>query len=73
MFVIPERADAIKFAVEIAEPGDIVMCAGKGHEKIMLTQWGKVKWNDRDQVVKNIEIKRILNRRAQEPQPTPTV
>lgn len=70
LFIIPERADAIKFAVEIAQPWDIVMCAGKGHEKIMLTKWGKRKWNDRDEVVKNIEIKRILNRRAKEAQTT---
>ena len=35
-FRIADRADAIRFAVRIAQPGDIVLLAGKGHEKYQL-------------------------------------
>ena len=33
---IPDRADAIRYAVEIAEAGDIILLAGKGHENYQL-------------------------------------
>ena len=29
---IINRKDAIKYAIENGEPGDIIICAGKGHE-----------------------------------------
>jgi UDP-N-acetylmuramoyl-L-alanyl-D-glutamate--2,6-diaminopimelate ligase len=29
----PERAAAIRLALETAKPGDVVLLAGKGHEK----------------------------------------
>jgi UDP-N-acetylmuramoyl-L-alanyl-D-glutamate--2,6-diaminopimelate ligase len=32
-FAIVERADAIEQAIRMAEPGDLVLLAGKGHEK----------------------------------------
>ena len=32
-FVVEERREAIKLAVRLAQPGDIVLVAGKGHEK----------------------------------------
>lgn len=33
--VIPDRAEAIRFALERAQPGDIVALLGKGHEEYM--------------------------------------
>lgn len=30
--VIPDRKEAIKYCMEIAEDGDIIVLAGKGHE-----------------------------------------
>lgn len=33
---IADRAEAIRYAVEIAEPGDIILLAGKGHENYQL-------------------------------------
>ncbi len=33
--VRPERADAIELALARAEPGDVVVVAGKGHEQVI--------------------------------------
>lgn len=54
LFIIPERTLAIKFACEIAKEGDILMFAGKGHETMQLTNFGKRKWSDKEEVLKNL-------------------
>lgn len=55
LFIIPERVLAIKFATEIAKSGDVVLFAGKGHESMQLTNFGKKKWSDREEVLKNLK------------------
>jgi UDP-N-acetylmuramoyl-L-alanyl-D-glutamate--2,6-diaminopimelate ligase len=47
VLVIPDREEAIAFAVAHAAPGDTVLCAGKGHEKTLETAAGEVPWNER--------------------------
>jgi UDP-N-acetylmuramoyl-L-alanyl-D-glutamate--2,6-diaminopimelate ligase len=47
LFVIPDRVEAIGFAVANAAPGDTVLCAGKGHEKTLETADGEISWNER--------------------------
>ena len=44
---IPDRGEAIKFALKLAHPEDIVLSCGKGHEQSMC--FGKVEyaWDDR--------------------------
>lgn len=44
---IPDRGDAIQFALRLARPGDIVLSCGKGHEQSMC--FGKIEhpWDDR--------------------------
>lgn len=54
LFLIPERTLAIKFACEIAKEGDVVMFAGKGHETVQLTNFGKRKWSDKEEIMKNL-------------------
>lgn len=54
LFIIPERTLAIKFACEIAQEGDVLMFAGKGHETMQLTNFGKRKWSDKEEVLKNL-------------------
>jgi hypothetical protein len=39
LFIMPERAYAIQLALELANPGDITLIAGKGHEKVQLTNF----------------------------------
>lgn len=53
-FVIPDREDAIKQAVKLAKPWDIVMFAGKWHEKIQFTNKWKRKRNDKEELLKNL-------------------
>jgi UDP-N-acetylmuramoyl-L-alanyl-D-glutamate--2,6-diaminopimelate ligase len=44
---VPDRAEAIRKAVQMANPGDLVIACGKGHEQSMC--FGKVEypWDDR--------------------------
>ena len=42
----PDRRKAIDLAVNEAQPGDIVLIAGKGHEKIQVTRAGAVPFDD---------------------------
>ena len=48
-FVIDDRAQAIAFAIrELAQPGDIVMLCGKGHERSMCFGTTEYPWSDQD-------------------------
>jgi len=42
----PDRARAIRIAVEAARPGDIVLLAGKGHEKEQVLRNGAIPFDD---------------------------
>jgi UDP-N-acetylmuramoyl-L-alanyl-D-glutamate--2,6-diaminopimelate ligase len=52
-FIIPERKLAIKFALKKAQAGDVVMFAGKGHETVQLTNLGRRKWSDMEEIKSN--------------------
>jgi UDP-N-acetylmuramoyl-L-alanyl-D-glutamate--2,6-diaminopimelate ligase len=45
--IILDRRAAIRRAVEMARPGDIVLLAGKGHERSMITATGREPWDER--------------------------
>lgn len=47
LFLIPDRKDAIRKAVSLAEENDLVVLLGKGHESCIITAEGKVPWNER--------------------------
>jgi UDP-N-acetylmuramoyl-L-alanyl-D-glutamate--2,6-diaminopimelate ligase len=47
LFVIPDREEAIGFAIANAAPGDTIVCAGKGHEKTLEMATGEISWNER--------------------------
>ena len=47
-FRIPERSEAIAFALSIAVPGDTVVLLGKGHEKSMAYDGYEHSWSDRE-------------------------
>ena len=46
--VVPDRARAIETAVELAEPGDLVLIAGKGHETCQVLGCRRIGFDDRE-------------------------
>jgi UDP-N-acetylmuramoyl-L-alanyl-D-glutamate--2,6-diaminopimelate ligase len=47
---VPDRAEAIHFAVRLAQPDDIVLVCGKGHEQSMCFGTTEYPWDDRTAV-----------------------
>lgn len=47
LFIVPDRGRAIELGVEIAQPGDVVMPCGKGHEQSMCFGEEEYLWDDR--------------------------
>ena len=45
--VVLDRREAIRRVIGAAEPGDVVVLAGKGHEQTMMLAGGPVPWDDR--------------------------
>ena len=46
--VIVDRKEAIQFAVRKAQPGDLIMIAGKGHEDYQVLKTGVIHFDDRE-------------------------
>ena len=46
-YVIPDREEAVRKAVQIAEKGDIVLLAGKGHEDYQIIDGEKVPFSEK--------------------------
>ncbi|MEP7137491.1 MAG: UDP-N-acetylmuramoyl-L-alanyl-D-glutamate--2,6-diaminopimelate ligase [Chloroflexota bacterium] len=44
---VPDRGEAIRFALTLAKPGDIVLACGKGHEQSMCFGVTEYLWDDR--------------------------
>jgi UDP-N-acetylmuramoyl-L-alanyl-D-glutamate--2,6-diaminopimelate ligase len=45
--IVIDRRAAIRRAIEVAQPGDTVLLAGKGHERSMRTARGSEPWDER--------------------------
>jgi UDP-N-acetylmuramoyl-L-alanyl-D-glutamate--2,6-diaminopimelate ligase len=50
----PDRRKAIALALRQATPGDIVLLAGKGHEKVQITREGTIPFDDVDVARENL-------------------
>ena len=50
----PDRRKAIATALQYATPGDIVLLAGKGHEKVQITKEGTIPFDDVDVARENL-------------------
>ncbi len=46
LFVVDDRREAIRHALAMAEPGDVVLLAGKGHERSIFYGTEKLPWDD---------------------------
>jgi UDP-N-acetylmuramoyl-L-alanyl-D-glutamate--2,6-diaminopimelate ligase len=44
----PDRAKAIQIAIERAQPGDVVLLAGKGHETYQILKDRTIHFDDRE-------------------------
>ncbi len=44
---VPDRAQALRFAIGLAKPGDLVIACGKGHEQSMCFGTTEYPWDDR--------------------------
>jgi UDP-N-acetylmuramoyl-L-alanyl-D-glutamate--2,6-diaminopimelate ligase len=47
-FRVPDRTAAIRFAVDLARPGDLVICCGKGHEQSMCYGTVETRWSEHE-------------------------
>jgi UDP-N-acetylmuramoyl-L-alanyl-D-glutamate--2,6-diaminopimelate ligase len=54
LLLIADRASAIEAALEQARPGDVVLFAGKGHERSIIGPDGPQPWDERAQVERAI-------------------
>jgi len=59
---IGDRSEAIQFAVDMAEAGDVVIAAGKGHEQSMCFGTEEQPWSDHDAL--RSALRRRLSRDA---------
>ncbi len=62
--VIPNRRDAIRYAVLNAKPKDFILLAGKGHEEYELNRDGKTYFSEREIVVEAFEERRNATDRS---------
>ncbi|MBR3968185.1 MAG: UDP-N-acetylmuramoyl-L-alanyl-D-glutamate--2,6-diaminopimelate ligase [Clostridia bacterium] len=54
--VIENRVEAIKYAVSIALPGDIIVLAGKGHETYQILNTGTIHLDEREIVCEALDL-----------------
>lgn len=57
--VIPDRREAVKFAVENAEKDDIIILAGKGHENYQVLAEGKIHLDEREIIEEILKDKEL--------------
>ena len=53
--VIPDREDAIEYAVRNARAGDVILLAGKGHESYLIDEKGKHYFSEKEILLRAIE------------------
>ncbi len=56
--IIPDRAKAVNYAVKLAEKGDILILAGKGHEEYMKIGDEKIPFSERQEVLRALKEKK---------------
>ena len=53
--VIEDRRAAIQFAVDLLQPGDLLLVAGKGHEDYQILKSGRIHFDDREELRKALQ------------------
>jgi UDP-N-acetylmuramoyl-L-alanyl-D-glutamate--2,6-diaminopimelate ligase len=60
IYVIPDRKQAIQFAIDLAQKGDVVFMTGKGHEKSINYGKGEEPWDETATAVEALHKKKRL-------------
>lgn len=55
--IIPDRGEAIAYAVKNARKGDIIILAGKGHEEYMKINGVKEPFSEREEIIKAMKLR----------------
>lgn len=66
-FRVPDRAEAIQFAVDLARPGDLVICCGKGHEQSMCYGTVETPWSEHQALRAALRRRGARGRRGEKP------
>lgn len=53
--IVESRREAIKRAIEMSRPGDVIVICGKGHESYQIVQSGRIFFDDRQEARKQLE------------------
>jgi UDP-N-acetylmuramoyl-L-alanyl-D-glutamate--2,6-diaminopimelate ligase len=56
--VVPDRREAILYAIRAARPGDFVLLAGKGHEEYEIREGQRLAFSERDIVTEALKARR---------------
>lgn len=56
--IVPDRREAIKFALDVASDGDVVLLLGKGHENYQLIGKNKIPFSERE-IIESLGALRI--------------
>jgi UDP-N-acetylmuramoyl-L-alanyl-D-glutamate--2,6-diaminopimelate ligase len=67
---VPDRGEALRFAVRMAKPGDLVISCGKGHEQSMC--FGEVEYPWDERVAMRAALSELLGVEGPQMPPLPT-
>ena len=67
---VPDRGEALRFAVRMAKPGDLVISCGKGHEQSMC--FGEIEYQWDDRVAMRAALSELLGVDGPQMPPLPT-
>lgn len=56
--VIPDRAEAVRWAIENAQPDDTILLAGKGHETYQIIKTGSIHLDEREIIAEALQGKK---------------
>ncbi len=65
LWIVADREQAIRMAIFLAEKDDLVLITGKGAEQVLVTNQGKIPWDDRE-IVKKYLRERFEENEARE-------
>jgi UDP-N-acetylmuramoyl-L-alanyl-D-glutamate--2,6-diaminopimelate ligase len=64
LLLVPDRRAAIETALDRARPGDVVVLAGKGHERSIIGPAGPEPWDEAEVAVEVLEGRGFRDRPA---------